>query len=85
MIRHRFGGILRAARTGILCRRPSRTAIPALASLSAPDPMGVDRPSNEMNGQRTAGLDPLFGRTTGAPTEIDPGTARPISDEEEIG
>jgi hypothetical protein len=46
MIRHRFGGILRAARTGILCRRPSRTATPELASLSDTQLMGVERPSN---------------------------------------
>jgi hypothetical protein len=83
MIRHRFGGILRAARIGILCRRPSRTHARTRESFGPQ--LNGRRPTLERdNGQRTAGLDPLFGRATDAPTEIDPGTARPISDEEEI-
>jgi hypothetical protein len=75
-------------------RRPNRDPVPSSVthrhsrtreSFETPDPRGVDRPSNGINGQRTVGLDPLFGRATDAPTEIDPGTARPIIDEEEIG
>jgi hypothetical protein len=46
--------------------------------------MGVDRPSNGITGHERPAWIRCSDGATDAPTEIDPGTARPISDEEEI-
>jgi hypothetical protein len=46
--------------------------------------MGVDRPSNGITGNERPAWIRCSDGATDAPTEIDPGTARPISDEEEI-
>jgi hypothetical protein len=71
MIRHRFGGILRAARTGILCRRPSRTATPETRESLEIQTLESSDPRTGGNGQRMTGLDLRFGRATDAPTEIE--------------
>ena len=60
MIRHRFGGILRAARAGILRRRPSCTAARARDSINHLEDSRWRTPWNGI-GQRTTGL----GRGTG--------------------
>jgi hypothetical protein len=71
MIRHRFGGILRAARAGILRRPPTCTAARARDSINHLENPRWLTPRNGI-GHRTTGLGP--GNGTGredAPTEID--------------
>src|SRR6187549_1246572 len=84
MIRHRFGGILRAARAGILRRRPSlhrrstrSPSIPSHLDRGSPTPGSGPRATDERAGTGADG-------TADAPTEI--GRASPpIGDEEDSG
>jgi hypothetical protein len=84
MIRHRFGGILRAARAGILRHRPSRTATRAggfQSIISEPEVSDPHEHEHRATDDR-AGPGHGPGRED-APTEIDR-YRRPIINEEEI-
>src|SRR5262245_18631899 len=76
MIRHRFGGFLRAARAGILCRRSSSTAARAEDPVKPPG-NARDRPTPK-SGQRATDARAGTGSdgAADAPTEIGWGGAR---------
>jgi len=67
MIRHRFGGNLRAARACVLC---AVRHVPPLASSDRTDPSGR-RPPERANGHRTSAEEPGRVGTEEAPTEVD--------------
>ena len=84
MIRHRFGGILRAARAGILRRRPFSHR---RSTRSPSTPSEEKGPTDARIGPK--GVGPADGTgpdgAADAPTEIGRGGSRPIGDEEDNG